>query len=341
MNIQVFSPADAAAWDGFVDRHPEANVFHRAGWKTAIEQSMEFSGHYLMAMDAGRVAGIYPFFVLATRLFGTLAVSVPYMSYGGVVADSAEAEQLLLAEAERIARAAGCSYIELRQLYPLKTPLPTTDRKMVSEIPLDGGSEAVFRRLHQNVRNKIRKAGKNDVTVQVGAEHLPEFYDIYARNLRDLGTPVITRRIFEATVATFPRQSLIYRAQRLGKTIAAKFVLRDGPAAYFTWSASLRETLCYAPVHAMNWRAIEEACAAGCTRIDFGTSTAESGSQEFKKYWGGESRTLPWAYQLFDRQDLPGLHKENSSFSLAIAAWKRLPLGLSRLLGPPIARCLP
>ena len=91
----------------------------------------------------------------------------------------------------------------------------------------------------------------------------------------------------------------------------------------------------------MNWRAIEEACDAGCRRIDLGRSTVESSHLDFKKYWGGETRVLPWAYQLLARADLPEMNKENKRFALAIAIWKRLPLGLSRRLGPPIARGLP
>lgn len=341
MNIQVYSAEHEAVWDEYVSRHAEATVFHLAGWRPVIERSMGHPGTYLMAWDQTRLVGIYPFFILSTRLFGTMGVSLPFVGYGGLVADTPEAERALADEAEKRARAAGCSYIELRQLHPLKLDWPTTDRKVTTTIPTDGGADQVFSRLHQNVRNKIRKAAKNGVTVQQGPEHLPEFYAIYSRNLRDLGTPVITPRFFEAALAAFPQHIRVYRAVRAGKTIAAKMVVADAATCHFVWSASLREELNHAPVQAMNWRAIEDACVAGCRCIDLGRSTAESSHHDFKKYWGGESRTLPWAYQLLDRAELPGLNKESGSFALAIALWKRLPLGLSRILGPPIARCLP
>lgn len=341
MNIQLLSSENEAAWDDYVTRHAEATVFHRAGWKRVVERSMGHPGVYLMAMDQGRVMGIYPFFILSTRLFGTRGVSLPFVGYGGLVTEGPEIERALTDEAGARARAAGCRSIELRQLHPLRLEWPTTDRKVVTTIPTDGGAEQMFNRLHQNVRNKIRKAAKNGVVVQQGAEHLPEFYAIYSRNLRDLGTPVITHRFFEAALETFPGQVRVYRALREGKTIAAKVVVADADTCHFVWSASLREELCHAPVQAMNWKAIEDACQAGCKRIDLGRSTAESSHHDFKKYWGGESRTLPWAYQLLGRSDIPGLNKENRSFSLVIALWKRLPLGLSRVLGPPIARGLP
>lgn len=341
MNVREYAPGLEAAWDAYVARQAEATVFHRAGWKRVIERATGHVGRYLMAMEADRVVGILPLFIVSTRLFGTLGVSLPFLGYGGVVADGPDDEAALMAAAGEIARAAGCDSIELRQRHPLKGDWPTTDRKVATWISTEGGAEGVFARLHPNVRNKIRKAEKNEVLVQEGREHLADFYAIYSRNLRDLGTPVVTPRLFAEAVEAFPEQVRVYRAVRHGKTIAAKVVVRDQDTCYFTWSASLREELCHAPVHAMNWKAIEDACRTGCRQIDLGRSTAESSHQDFKKYWGGETRTLPWAYQLLGRTDLPGLNKENRSFSLAIAAWKRLPLGLSRALGPFIARGLP
>ena len=341
MNVRVWSSEHEAAWDAYVARHPDTTVFHRSGWKRVIERSTGHVGHYLMAMEQERVVGIYPLFMVSTRLFGTRGVSLPFVSYGGLVANNLEVEQALGEAAVHIARAAGCASIELRQLYPVKSAWPTTDRKVITEISTEGGANAVFARLHQNVRNKIRKAEKNGVIVQQGLEFLPEFYAIYSRNLRDLGTPVLTRRFFEAVREAFPSQTRIYRAVRKGTTLAAKMIIRDARTCHFVWSASRREALRYAPVQAMNWRAIEEACEAGCDRIDLGRSTAESSHFDFKKYWGGVSRPLPWTYQVLDQTATPDLHKENPKYAPAIAVWKRLPLGVSRILGPPIARGLP
>ena len=158
---------------------------------------------------------------------------------------------------------------------------------------------------------------------------------------KDLPGRKVIKASFENVVDTFPKQAVIYRATRQGKTISAKITLMDKNTCYFEWSASLRESLKYAPVHAMNWAAIEDACAAGCSQIDFGRSTAESSHQNFKKYWGVTSHKMSWAYQFLNCNEIPGLNKENSKFSLAISVWKKLPLSLSRILGPPIARRLP
>jgi len=341
VKIERLTAARESAWDAYADMHPEATVFHRAAWKRVMEESLGHAGTYLLALDDGRIVGILPFCVVSTRLFGTLGVSLPFVGYGGAVSDGEEAEKALLEAAAREAEQAGCPGIELRQRFPLKTMPPEIDRKVATVLSTEGGPAAVFARLHQNVRNKIRKAAKEGVSVQEGPDGLPDFYAIYSRNLRDLGTPVITRRFFEAALRHLPDNLRIYRAVRNGRTIAAKIVVADRRTCCFTWSASLRKELKHAPVHAMNWRAIEDACETGCDRVDLGRSTVGSSHQDFKKYWGGAAEALPWAVLAVRDGSAPQLNKENPSFSLAIALWKRLPLGISRILGPPIARGLP
>ncbi|MBX3423905.1 MAG: FemAB family PEP-CTERM system-associated protein [Pirellulaceae bacterium] len=332
---------DLHRWDRYVLAHPEATMFHLSSWQMVIQRALGYQPSYLLAEQSGAVVGICPLFVLRTRLFGTFAVSLPFLNYGGIVGDSIQIQQALLDQASDIGRQADCRYIELRQRYPLQLDLPRDERKVGSFLSLEGGTEQVFKRLHQNVRNKVRKAEKNEVIVQSGPECLKDFYAVYSRNLRDLGTPVISPRFFAEIQRAFPDTCRVYRAVRHGHTIAAKFVVFDANTCYFVWSASIRDQLQYAPVQLMNWRAIEDAIGVGCQTVDFGRSTRGSSHEEFKKFWGVQAETLPWCYKLLSQTEMPGLAKENPKFSLAIEGWKRLPLPISRLLGPPLARLLP
>lgn len=328
-------------WNAYVAGHPHATVFHDYAWKSVIEESTGHRGYYLAAFDGDQMKGVYPFFILKTVLFGTFGVSLPFVGYGGIVSDAGDVEDALLHYAETLMRQAGCDSIQLRQRYPVRGALPANDHKVTSLLSLEGGVDDAFGRLHTNVRNKIRKARKNSVRVQAGLDQISKFYDIYAQNLRDLGTPVISKKFFLAVIKFFAGKVQIYCAYHDGNVIGSKMVLFDDHTCYFVWSASDRKALRYAPVHAMNWAAIEDACHRGVQSVDFGRSTAGSTHESFKKYWGGEMQTLPWCWQLNGDVELPAVNKENASFSLAIRIWKRLPLGVSKLLGPPIARNLP
>lgn len=341
MRVEPLREEKVEAWERYVSKRPAASFFHRVGWRDVIARSTRHSEAYRLALEGDEVVGVLPLFLMSTRLFGKMAVSLPFLNVAGIVADDVRAEKLLAEESERVARAFGCRYVELRQRGPMGIDLPVSDRKLRSTIPLDGGPEAVFRRLYKNVRNKIRKAKKSGVEISRDVAGLGDFYRVYARNLRDLGTPVLSRRFFEAVVETFPDNVRVYRAIRHGETIATKLVVFDRDDYYLVWAGGLREEASQGGVQALTWAAIEDACEAGCARVDLGRSTADSSHQNAKKYWGVEVHPLPWAYQLLGDREIPGLHTGNPKFQLAIRAWRKMPTSLSRLIGPPLARLLP
>lgn len=342
MRVEALTDALAPAWDAFVRESLAADHVHLAGWREVIARSTGHEPHYLAAVEGERVRGVLPLFVLRTRIFGTLAVSLPFLNVGGIVAEVPEARDALAAASLELGRQTGCRYVELRQRDALGIEeLPVSSRKVTSVIGLAGGADAVFARLHQNVRNKIRKAEKNDVVVTRGADGLGDFYRVYSHNLRDLGTPVMSRRWFEQILRAFPEDVHVYTARRHGALLGAKIVVRSPRTAYFIWAAAYRGALEYAPVQALNWAAIRDACDAGCAEIDLGRSTDGSSHQNFKKYWGVEIRPLHWTYQLVTATHMPGLNPDNPKFALAVKIWKMLPVALTRVFGPPLARLLP
>ncbi|MCB1152896.1 FemAB family PEP-CTERM system-associated protein [bacterium] len=341
MRVEALTDGRVADWDAYVDACAKATIFHRAAFRDVIARATGHKPVYRFAERDGRVVGVLPLFLLDTGVFGKLAVSSPFLNIGGIAADDAEAEAALAAESEKLGREFGASYMEWRQRYATTLDLPVSDRKVTSLIPLTGGADEVFARVHQNVRNKIRKAEKNGVVVEKGPQFLDDFYRVYSRNLRDLGTPVISRKFFAELQRSLPDAVGIYRATLEGRLIGAKVVVTDKTTCYFVWAAAVREELKFAPVHALNWAAIRDACEAGCDFVDFGRSSPDSTHQSFKKYWGVDVEPLPWTYQLLTRSEMPGLNPDNPKFALAIRIWKKLPVWLTRWIGPPLARRLP
>jgi FemAB-related protein (PEP-CTERM system-associated) len=341
MRIEQLEDLRAGQWDDYVDSCPNGTIFHRVAWRDVIRKSTGHRPYFLAALEGESVCGVLPLFLLNTGIFGKMAVSLPFLNVGGIISDSPEAEKALADESAAYAQKAGLRYVELRQRYPTQLDLPVSDRKVVSIFPLSGGPEAVYSRLHQNVRNKIRKAEKNEVIIEKGAGGLRDFYSVYARNLRDLGTPVISYNFFQCIVDAFPDEAEVYVARRRGEVIGAKLVLFDHQTCYFVWAAARRDRMKYAPVQALNWAAIQDACKNECVEIDMGRSTRDSSQQSFKKYWGVEVHPLPWTYQLIGDSAMPGLNPDNPKFALAVRTWRRLPVCLTRLIGPSLARRLP
>ena len=341
MQIEVLTDRHCEKWDRYVDGHEQGTIFHKSAWRQVIGESAGHGSRYLMALEGDSVRGVLPLFILKTGFFGNMAVSLPFLNIGGILTDSADAADAILDESKALAQKEKLRYVELRQRHPVPADLPVSDRKVVSVISLKGGADAVFARLHQNVRNKIRKSSKNKVVIEKGPGGLGDFYSIYSRNLRDLGTPVISMRFFEKIMEYFPGEAEIYTARREGELIGAKLVFFDGHTCYFVWAAARKDRLQYAPVQALNWAAIGDACEKGCAEVDLGRSTKDSSHQNFKKYWGVEVHPLPWTYQLISDTRMPGLNPDNPKFAMAVRIWRRLPLCLTRFIGPSLARRLP
>ncbi|MDP8223578.1 MAG: FemAB family PEP-CTERM system-associated protein [Candidatus Lernaella stagnicola] len=344
MRLYELTDANRHRWDAWLGGQPTSTVFHCTAWRDIIAETLRHQPVYLVAQAGEEIQGVLPLFILRTRLFGNMAVSMPFLNYGGVVAAQEEAAEALMRRAREVAERYGCNYVEYRHrhLPPGTEDLPTNTFKVTSILDLSGGVERVWKEaLHQNVRNKVRKAAKNDVVVRRGVEHLDAFYRVFAVGQRNHGTPVLPRRFFAKIVEQFGDAAHVYAAYHGAEAIGGKLTIDFGSTRYFIWSASRREANRMAPVPAMNWRAIQDAVDIGLQTVDFGRSTQGTSSEKFKKHWGVETQQLYWQYQLIHTEQMPGLNTSNPKFELAIRAWKKLPVWLTTLIGPPLARLLP
>jgi FemAB-related protein (PEP-CTERM system-associated) len=199
----------------------------------------------------------------------------------------------------------------------------------------------IWERFDRKVRNQIRKAEKSGLTAEVGrAELLPDFYAVFARNMRDLGTPVYTRRLFDEVLRAFPDRTQVIVIRRGGTALAAAVTYRTGRTVEVPWASSLREFNSLCPNHLLYWRAIEAAIGADCDTLDFGRSTPHEGTYQFKSQWGAEPLPLHWEYPFLTGQ-VPDQGPTNPKFRAAIEIWKRCPLWLANAVGPHIVRSIP
>jgi FemAB-related protein (PEP-CTERM system-associated) len=174
-----------------------------------------------------------------------------------------------------------------------------------------------------------------------GAERLDDFYRVFARNMRDLGTPVYPRRFFDETLKNFPDRAAIVAVELNGQTIAAGLTLTFRDTVEVPSASSLRAHRALCPNHLMYWTVIRQAIGAGLRNLDFGRSTPDQGTYHFKRQWGAEASPLAWEYALVGSTAVPDRNPANGKFHTAIEAWRRLPLSFANVLGPRIVRFLP
>jgi FemAB-related protein (PEP-CTERM system-associated) len=201
---------------------------------------------------------------------------------------------------------------------------------------------ACWSSLDKKVRNQIRKAEKSGLTAHSGgAELLEEFYTVFARNMRDLGTPVYGRAVFEQILRTFPDSARLH-VVRLGRTpVAGGLTVRGRARLEIPWASSVRDYNSLCPNHLLYWHAIQHAIATGCDVFDFGRSTPGEGTFKFKEQWGAQPVPLHWEYLLNGTDQIPDTNPDNPKYARLVETWKRLPVWLATTVGPHIVRCIP
>lgn len=333
---------DPVVWDSFVESMPEASNYHRWTWRQAIEDTFGHKAYYLAAGDGSAVKGVLPLFWIKSRVFGQSLVSVPFFSYGGVLATSAEARDSLLNAAAELAAKLGARRVELRQGSVSDYGWCGVSGKVMMEVDLPSATGELWNRLSSRLRNKIRNAEKHGFRSQWGGiENVEHFYPVFAGNMRNLGTPVYPRSWFENLCRCAPASTRIITLWEGTKPIAAAFLSSFRETMEAPWICSLPEARKSYSSVLLYWSFLQWAIGRGSRKFDLGRCTPGGGTYEFKRLWGCNERPLHWYYWLAPGAPVPQLQKENPKFQVAIRLWKHLPLFVANQLGPRIVRSLP
>jgi FemAB-related protein (PEP-CTERM system-associated) len=342
VTCRIAATVDEPRWDAFIASQPDASGYHLWRWRRVFEQALGHRAHYLAAERGNQLVGVLPLVEVRSRLFGRALSSLPYVNYGGVLAGDAAAAAALVDRARKLADERSLSFVLLRHRDRQFPELPGRSHKVTMLMPLAASREAMWDRLDRKVRNQVRKAEKSNVTVDAGGvELLDDFYGVFARNMRDLGTPVYGRELFAAILREFPGDARLHIGRVNGVPIAGALSYGYGESIEVPSASSLREHRALCANHLIYWNIIAAAIAEGKRVFDFGRSTPNDGTYNFKEQWGATPRPLWWEYVLRNGQPLPADDRHSRKYQLTIDLWKRLPLVVASALGPRIARLVP
>jgi serine/alanine adding enzyme len=287
--ILVEQVGDAAAgdWDSFVAAAPGATAYHRYCWRTLIAQVFGKQSYYLAARQNGAIVGVLPLVRLKSLVFGDFLVSLPYLSYGGLLAATPEAREQLLAAATALARELGVSHMELRHSAVECGGLTARDDKVTMLLELPDTAAALFQQCGSKLRSQVKRPQKEGAVCVSGRDELlPEFYAVFAENMRDLGTPVYPLRFFAGILAMLPQSARVFVVRWKGAPVAAGIVISHGATLEIPWASSLRDANAIGVNMLLYWTILEYACESGHRVFDFGRCTVDSGPHRFKKQWG-------------------------------------------------------
>jgi FemAB-related protein (PEP-CTERM system-associated) len=340
--MKPFESDLAGEWDRFVFEHPGASFFHLTGWKRVIEKTLGYKARYFYCERDGKIAGIAPLFSISNWMVGRCILSIPLAAYGGIVAEDEEVEQALLDQARQIAVGEGVDYLEVRQREGLlRDGFHANPLYVTFNTPLFRDAEANRKRLPKDTRYMIRKAEKVGLRVQTGFDQIGAFYSLFAQSMQRLGTPVFPIRLFQNLIEEFPKHSHLMLVYSGSQPVAGvlSFFFRDTILPYYAGATDGAPRL--AANNFMYWELIKWAGEQGFRWFDFGRSKKGTGSFAFKSQWNMNVEPLNYQVLLVERATVPNFSPLNPKFEIAIRLWQKLPLPVTKWLGPSIVRLFP
>ncbi len=345
LSIRPHRDEDTNAWDAYVLAHPQGTFCHLIGWKRVFEKAFGHQAHYLVAeaeSAPGQIQGVFPLFAVKSLLFGRSMVSVPFLTYGGILANNDEIRDALFKKAVQLTCDARLDYLEIRNEVDPLEDLPTKDLYYVFKREISSDDDENLNAIPRKSRRMVRQGMKNALETRIGgAELLDTFYDLFAFSYRNLGTPVFGKRYLRTILEEFQGKSSILLIQKDEQPLSGVLSLyyKDQVIPYY--SGAFLEARNYAANDYLYWALMSDAAARGYRVFDFGRSKKDTGPFHFKRHWGFEPQPLPYQYALNRLEDLPDLSPANPKYRKKIELWKKLPLWATKILGPHIVKNIP
>jgi len=207
---------------------------------------------------------------------------------------------------------------------------------MLLELP--ESSDVLMESFRSKLRSQIKKPLKEGLYAKVGGlELLDDFYSVFSTNMRDLGSPVHSKKLM-LNILMELQESRIVTIYKDAQPLAASMVIGFKDTLKNPWASSLRGYSKLSPNMLLYWAMLEYACNSGFKYFDFGRSSPEEGTYKFKEQWGGEQVALNWHYISLDGQPIDPETWGKSKFEKAIKLWKKLPIPITTTIGPRIRK---
>lgn len=333
---------DVAEWQAFVDSKPNANVYHDARWCALIKANFGHTPVYITCRKPdGELCGVFPTVHLNSKLFGSFLVSMPYFNYGGPLSDYPAVAQQMMEYASATGTTLECSHLEARDIQR-REPWLCKQHKVTMILPLPASDDVLDKQLGTKVRAQVNRAAREDLEFSTGGiELLQDFYKVFSHNMRDLGTPVYSKRFFRSILDNFDGQASLAVVRHRGRPVAAGFLLGYNDKLEIPWASSLRSANPLGANMFMYRQILRTAIEKKYQFFDFGRSSIGASTYKYKKQWGAIEHPLYWHYWLRDSDELPELNPNNPKYKLAINMWQKLPVAVANIIGPQLVRNLP
>ena len=317
-------------------------AYHHIQWLEAVKEAYGHDYHYLIAKETGKIVGVLPICIFKGLLGKKSYCSLPFCDIGGVVSEKEQVREALINNALGMIEGDNCHQLEIRQ-HSMKPATDTdfTNQKVSMLLELPDSSEKLMKAFRSKLRSQVKRAEKNGLTFDYASDKrgIEDFFFIFSRNMHCLGSPVHSIKLFEALQEAYQENLLVGRVAYDNKVVGAGILMFSGKNVSIPWASTLKEYNRLAPNMWLYWNLLRISCERGCKTFDFGRSTYQESTFNFKEQWGAKPALLDWQY--LDKSGQAVVYSPSKSGKLrqfVETLWKRSPLTMVNFLGPHLRK---
>lgn len=289
VSVRAAVDEDRRRWDDYVSRNG-GRGFCWFAWRQILARSYRVKPLFLVAEDAaGEVAGLAALYVGRDMRGRPQAFGVRH----GFLADDADAAAALYDACLAACAAEGSRSLVATSgaVDSFPSDAPRQIRKTIA-LRLRENEASTWRALRRETRVGINRSRKHGTTVHWGAQHLRQFYDVYAQNMLAKNVAIHSLAYFQNILVLLGERADVVVVRYEDRVIAGMIVLWGKETLDLYIGAWLREYALQVPYQRMYWEAICEAQKRGMKWVDMGESEESSGTWKFKTNFGGEPRDV-------------------------------------------------
>ena len=330
-------------WIGYLMEDDEADICHHPAWGTILRRTFGLDSALIVHRSDGRIDGGVPLVIIDQMITGKAMISMPYLNYGGLLGRTETVKADIIRACREILAASRADYMEFRHVGRGIGSLADQTRENRVTFRMDVGrpAEEILSGLRRQTRTRIRKTERTGLESYYGPERLDHFYGLFTAAMREHGTPVMPRSFFKNVVEHLKDHARFMIAYKDKRPVGGKLVLIFKDRATMVWGCYPHRYRDYLANYFLTWELIKKLANSSVKWLDFGRSPQKGGGFIYKSNWQPDFIPVYIDYLASDPGKIPLLKPENPRFRLAIQTWKRLPLWVTRLVGPRLARYFP
>ncbi|MBP2665838.1 MAG: FemAB superfamily protein [Firmicutes bacterium] len=344
LRLVAYSEAMREEWDRFA--LSRGTVFHSGGFRQILLDSFGYRcAYHAVIDDQERICGLLPLVVGRNLSWSRVGVSLPFVNHLDICADNEETKNVALSAIPGIITNLGLQTVELR-LKDQAVDLPQWQvhlQNCTFELPLLEDETATLAQASASCRNHVRKTYKNSwFAVSFDPGRLPEFYKVYVKRMKQLGSPAPALEFFANFFRCMPDgTTLLTVLERDTDRVIGGMLLISDPGnstLYYPYGANLVEYNHQYLNNFMYWEAVRLGLRQGMKSLDLGRSPVGSGTYHFKMQWG--AKPAPLQYLFYGNKEGTAGPPDREKLKVFIELWKVMPAFVTDRIGKTLIKYL-